>query len=640
MNEQWHDANKADLMQHVARIRDGLSRSVAAAKDGTHADVRVAPAPAPRPGAPRYSVDTLAAAFTLSPFERDIVVLCAAIELDSVVAAICRDAHGGLPTFGLALAALDGAHWSALTPAAPLRRWRLIDVAPGELLTGSRLQIDERVLHYLTGVSYLDARLQWLTELTASERTPAPVHAQTATRIAEVWQSTPASEALPVIQLCGDEGVLARRAVAARACAAAGLRLFLLDGNDVPQTVGEREAFARLWEREAVLSRAVLLIETEDVETKRPLTSLIESLGATLLLSSREPRRILSRPTLRFDVGRPPFPQQVTLWRTALGPIAEELDGAVESLAAQFSLEPDGIDTAIAQARAAGGDDFSRALWRTCRAQARTRIDELAQRIEPAATWDDLVLAGQQKDILRAMTAQVKSRSMVYEDWGFAAKSARGLGISALFHGPSGTGKTMAAEVLARELELDLYRIDLSQVVNKYIGETEKNLRRVFDAADASGAILLFDEADTLFGKRSEVRDSHDRYANIEVGYLLQRMESYRGLAILTTNLKSVLDPSFLRRIRFAVQFPFPDVAQRAEIWRRVFPALAPTEGLDVERLARLNVAGGNIRNIALQAAFLAAAEGEPVRMQHIAHAAHIEYAKLEKPAGEIGALG
>lgn len=637
MND-WQDANKADLMQHVARIREGLSRFVAAAKDGKRSDVRVAPAP--HPNAPRYAVDTLAAAFGLSPFERDIVVLCAAIELDSAVAALCREANGASPTFSLVLAALDGAHWSALTPAAPLRRWRLIDVAPGELLTASRLQIDERVLHYLTGVSYIDARLQWLTEITASERTLAPVHAQTAAKIAEVWRSTPPAQPLPVIQLCGDEGVPSRRVVAARACAAAGMRLFLLDGNDVPQTIGEREAFARLWEREAVLTRAALLIETEDIETKRPLTSLIESLGATLILSAREPRRLLTRPTLRFDVGRPPFAQQVTLWRTALGPTAEELDGAVESLASQFTLEPDAIDTAIAQARATDEDDLARGLWRTCRAQARTRIDELAQRIEPAASWDDLVLPGPQKDILRAMTAQVNRRSLVYEDWGFAAKSTRGLGISALFHGPSGTGKTMAAEVLARALELDLYRIDLSQVVNKYIGETEKNLRRVFDAADASGAILLFDEADTLFGRRSEVRDSHDRYANIEVGYLLQRMESYRGLAILTTNLKNVLDPSFLRRIRFAVQFPFPDAGQRAEIWRRVFPSLAPTEGLDAERLARLNVAGGNIRNIALQAAFLAASEGQPVRMQHIAHAAHIEYAKLEKPAGEIGALG
>jgi SpoVK/Ycf46/Vps4 family AAA+-type ATPase len=190
----------------------------------------------------------------------------------------------------------------------------------------------------------------------------------------------------------------------------------------------------------------------------------------------------------------------------------------------------------------------------------------------------------------------------------------------------------MAAEVLAHELHLDLYRIDLSMVVSKYIGETEKNLRRIFDIAEESGVILLFDEADALFGKRSEVKDSHDRYANIEVSYLLQCMEAYRGLAILTSNMKDALDHAFLRRIRFIVQFPFPDSSQRAEIWRRMFPVTAPTEGLDMERLAQLNVAGGNIRNIALNAAFIAADAGESIRMEHVIRAARHEYAKLEKP--------
>jgi SpoVK/Ycf46/Vps4 family AAA+-type ATPase len=198
----------------------------------------------------------------------------------------------------------------------------------------------------------------------------------------------------------------------------------------------------------------------------------------------------------------------------------------------------------------------------------------------------------------------------------------------------------MAAEVLAHELRLDLYRIDLSQVVSKYIGETEKNLRKVFDAAEAGGAILLFDEADALFGKRSEVKDSHDRYANIEVSYLLQRMEAYRGLAILTTNMKSAIDIAFLRRIRFVLQFPFPAITQRIEIWRRIFPARMPTEGLDFNKLARLNVAGGNIRNIALNAAFLAADEDKPVQMSHLLRAAKSEYAKLEKTLTEAEAGG
>jgi SpoVK/Ycf46/Vps4 family AAA+-type ATPase len=234
----------------------------------------------------------------------------------------------------------------------------------------------------------------------------------------------------------------------------------------------------------------------------------------------------------------------------------------------------------------------------------------------------------------------VRHRARVYEEWGFAARTARGLGITALFEGPSGTGKTMAAEVLAHALDLDLYRIDLSGVVSKYIGETEKNLAQLFAAAEGSGAILFFDEADALFGKRSEVRDSHDRYANIEVSYLLQRMESYRGLAILTSNLKSALDGAFLRRLRFIVHFPFPDAASRAQIWQRIFPGDTPTRALQPERLAQLNVSGGHIRNIALCAAFSAAERGEPVTMQHVLHGTRLEYAKLEKPLADAEIRG
>jgi SpoVK/Ycf46/Vps4 family AAA+-type ATPase len=250
------------------------------------------------------------------------------------------------------------------------------------------------------------------------------------------------------------------------------------------------------------------------------------------------------------------------------------------------------------------------------------------------------VLPDAQKQILHDIGAHVRHRVLVYETWGFARRGTRGLGLSVLFAGASGTGKTMAAEILANELRLDLYRIDLSSVVSKYIGETEKNLRRIFDAADDGGAILLFDEADALFGKRSEVKDSHDRYANIEVSYLLQRMEAYRGLAILTTNLRHALDSAFMRRVLFVVEFPFPDAAHRAEIWRRVLPIDVPTEGLDAERLARLNVAGGNIRNIALNAAFLAADSAEPLRMTHMLKAARSEYAKMEKVLTEAEVAG
>jgi SpoVK/Ycf46/Vps4 family AAA+-type ATPase len=228
-------------------------------------------------------------------------------------------------------------------------------------------------------------------------------------------------------------------------------------------------------------------------------------------------------------------------------------------------------------------------------------VDALAQRIEAIADWNDLVLPEAQLSVLREVATHVRQRERVYDDWGFAAKSARGLGISALFAGPPGTGKTTAAEVLARELKVDLYRVDLSGIVSKYIGETEKNLNRLFSAAEGTNVVLLFDEADALFGKRSEVKDSHDRYANIEISYLLQRMESYTGLAILTSNMKQAIDPSFLRRIRFVAHFPFPGTDAREAIWRGVFPARTPTADLDFARLAQLNVSGGNIRNIALR---------------------------------------
>jgi SpoVK/Ycf46/Vps4 family AAA+-type ATPase len=279
-------------------------------------------------------------------------------------------------------------------------------------------------------------------------------------------------------------------------------------------------------------------------------------------------------------------------------------------------------------------------LWQLCRAQVGARLGDLAQHIESHAEWSDLVLPKAQKAILRTIIAQVQRRAIVYDDWGFASRGTRGLGLSTLFAGPSGTGKTMAAEVMAGVLALDLYRIDLSAVVSKYIGETEKNLRRVFDAAESGGAVLLFDEADALFGRRSEVKDSHDRFANIEVSYLLQRMEAYRGLAILTTNLKEALDSAFLRRLRFVVQFPYPDGPQRARIWEKTIPRDLPALNLDYKKLAKLNVTGGSIRNIALNAAFLAAGDGGVVRPAHVLRAVRAEYAKLEKPLTDAEITG
>jgi hypothetical protein len=645
----WNEANQRYLTAALAVVREMLKRHSSQAEERRNARpeqearqaLQAAAAAMPSPSA----LEFLCTTFNLSAFERDLLLLCAGIELDSTFAAACAEAQGdparAFPTLSLALAALPEAHWTALTPAAPLRRWRMIEVGSGPILTLSALRIDERVLHHLAGVQHLDERLAGLVEPVNFGGELAPSHRVLADRIVSLWTQSTTAAMLPVVQLCGDE-TADKRAIAVGACAAMGLRVVAIAGQSVPAGANELDGFLRLWGREAVLSSSALLLECDDLDSgdaarAAAANRLIDGLNSPLIISTvgrRSPRR----PVVTFEVQKPSADEQRNIWQQSLSAMPLNLNGQVSALVAQFNLSLQKVQAAHAEAMAQApgdafgtGGDFGQALWDACRMQARPRLDDLAQRIEPAATWDDLVLPELQLRTLREIAVHVRQRMTVYESWGFGAKCARGLGISALFAGVSGTGKTMAAEVLANELRLDLYRIDLSAVVSKYIGETEKNLRRVFDAAEEGGAILLFDEADALFGKRSEVKDSHDRYANIEVSYLLQRMEAYRGLAILTTNLKSALDTAFLRRIRFILHFPFPDAAQRAEIWRRIFPSETPTDNLDHRKLARLNVAGGNIRNIALNAAFIAADAGGPVSMDHLLRAAQGEYTKLEK---------
>ena len=285
-------------------------------------------------------------------------------------------------------------------------------------------------------------------------------------------------------------------------------------------------------------------------------------------------------------------------------------------------------------------------LWALARSRAGQALEGLAERIEPQATWDDLVLPPAQLSQLQQLAASRRFGTQVLDGWGFRAKSSRGLALTALFSGPSGTGKTMAAEILARELcpadgALALYRVDLSALVSKYIGETQKNVGRIFDAAEASRAVLLFDEGEALFARRSpEVRDSHDRHANSETAYLLQRLETFTGVAIVTTNLRAAVDDAFLRRFRAVVEFPFPDAAQRALIWRRVFPPRVPLEQVNYDVLSRLAVTGGFIRSMALTAAYLAAAAGGPVTMADLERAARQEYGKIGKPLSEAEIRG
>ncbi len=655
----WVEANQrylaAALMDARARLMDG-SRSDAGSDQKAEADRATLASLAAAMDLPP-AIESLCAVFKLSAFERDLLLLCAGVELDPGVADLCAEAHNdpGHPyvTFALALRVLDGPSWTALAPSSPLRHWRLIEVGPGHALTLSPLRIDERILHYLTGVNRLDERLRPLVEPLPPPRNLPPSHLNLVKQATAAWMQRRDDSELPALRWCGSDP-LAQRALAAAVCAAVGLNLHVLSVHAVPTGPDDLWTLHRLWEREAILGHSALLLEGDAGEPAGPshaiaLGWLIDRTRSLLLLAGGERWPATRRPLITFEIEKPTSEEQRALWTGHLGSAAELLNGQLDRLVAQFDLDAPAIRSASlgTMARWAGMEDGARLvpaldservgadLWARCRAQARPRLEALAQRIEPVARWDELVIPTPQRQMLRDMAMHVRQQRTVCQAWGFATKGARGLGISALFAGASGTGKTMAAEVLAHELRLDLYRIDLSAVVSKYIGETEKNLRRVFDAAEGTGVILLFDEADALFGRRSEVKDSHDRHANIEVSYLLQRMEAYRGLAILTTNMREALDTAFLRRIRFVVTFPFPDLEQRADIWRRVFPEATPVADLDIAQLAQLHLTGGHIRNMALHGAFAAAEDGSPVRMEHLLRAARTEYTKLERPLTE-----
>jgi hypothetical protein len=603
------------------------------------------------------ALEQLCSTFNLSLFERNLLLLCAGMELDHRIPSLCARAQGNdalsYPTFNLALATLPEPHWSALVPDAPLRRWQLIELSAGQTLTHSPLRIDERILHYLIGVSCTDDRTLGIIQPIAATHQSVASHRALAQQLANTWLQAQQQATRPIVQLCGYE-TASKQEIAATACSLLNWQLYHLSALAVPIHANDLQRLTRLWNREATLNRAALLIDCDGIDAlngtrEEAIAQLIEQITSPIIIArpDRQPQR--QRPLITFEIQPPTPDEQYELWTTSLGEMGRELNGHITKLVSQFKLSASAIQTVCTEAigrqnvvtqPATSDSQLPILLWNTCRVQVRPRLDDLAQRIEPTAYWDDLVLPDHEKQILQSIAAQVRQRSQVYEHWGFRQKSDRGLGISALFAGVSGTGKTMSAEVLAQELHLDLYRIDLSSVVSKYIGETEKNLQRIFDAAECGAVILLFDEADALFGKRSDVKDSHDRYANMEVSYLLQRMEAYQGLAVLTTNLKDSLDTAFLRRLRFVVKFPFPDVAQRAEIWRRIFPQKTPTQGLDFNKLARLNVAGGNIRNIALNATFLAADANEPVQMKHLFTAAQSEYIKLERTLTEAEVKG
>jgi hypothetical protein len=571
----------------------------------------------------------------LSGFERDLLLLCVGTELEpdfpTLCAAVSGDPPCDRPTFGLGFRALAGAHWTAISPRGPLREWGLVEVGGGVPLLAAPLVVDERVLHFLLGTPAGDPRLEWLVQPLGDAGTLPDSHREQTERLCRLWAE--ARDGPPVVSLQGEDpsGALS---VAVHACGMLGLQGLLLRGEELPDAADERARLARLLVRECMLSSAAIVIDGGG-ETRSRLASFLDRLAGPVILLGQAPEG-LRRRHATLEIAKPLAEEQRSLWREVLADETVE-ESRLVAVTDQFHFAAADIAAAAAEARleVGQGTHSAAAVWEACRRRSRDGFEGLAQRIQPRVDWQDLVLPPVQLAMLRDIARQVRHRVTVYESWGFAARGDRDLGISALFAGDSGTGKTLASEVLAGDLGLDLYRIDLSAVVSKYIGETEKNLSRVFAAAEASGAVLLFDEADALFGKRSDVKDSHDRYANLELAYLLQRMEAYRGLAVLTTNLKSLLDSAFLRRIRFVVHFPFPDQDQRAEIWRRMFPSALPRRKIRIDQLSRLHLAGGDIRNIALNAAFLAAEEACPLDMAHLARAARMEFAKLERHTNE-----
>ena len=557
----------------------------------------------------------------LDDFDLDLLLVALAPELDlryELIYAYLQDdvtRRRATPDLALNLLCSD-AHEKRvrrrrLGPGAPLLRLGLLEVGEAdaqEPMLARALRPAAPVVRHLLGDCSLDPCLAGFCVDALPEAGP---------------ELLPVQPGLRIYVRCRD-GRIARRAAASLA-EHLGRSLLVAELQRAPDGDELEEALDALV-LEARLRGAVVLLDDADGADPRA-RERAALLPPPVVLSGRGPCPTLGRPTglVELVLTAPASSARRETW-AAVAPDASP--AVLDELAGRYELDDERI---AAAAVAAGASASPTALFAAARAEARCDIGSLAQRVEPVYGWDDIVLPEDSLAHLHEICARVRHRERVLDAGGFARRHSLGHGVSVLFAGASGTGKTMAAEVLARDLELDLYRIDLSQVVDKYIGETEKRLAHVFEAAEGSAAILFFDEADALFGKRSETKDAHDRYANIEVAYLLQRIEAYAGVAVLTTNMRANVDAAFVRRLAFAVEFPPPDAALRFEIWRRIWPSETEVAGdVDLAALAEeVELPGGHIRAIATNAAFYAAAEGEPVAARHVAHAVRREYQKL-----------
>ena len=604
----------------------------------------------------------LAALFRLSPFEIDCLLICLAPEIEPsyerLYAYLQDDVTKRRPSVDLVLDLLCPGVLLKLTgrrrflSEAPLVRHRLLQLfedpsKPHPTLLGRYLRIDERIVNYLLESDEPDTRLAALLKRVElknelDELIMPQERKERLTRLVE----TKAADLILYLQGPYGSG---RQTIAGALCRKLSLGMLAVDlGHMAAGTASEFEGLVQLAVREATLQPAALYLSGFDAllsDDKRAFLAMLvralrELQGPTFLAGENawDPTDELPGSVfVRLEIPRPSYAERAVLWARSIG-AHHEID--LPGIATRFRFTPGQIEDAHATARNLaywrdpdGGRPTETDFYEACRLQSNRRLTALARKIKPNYSWDQIILPTDRVQQLREICNSVKYRAVVYDQWGFDRKLSLGKGLNVLFAGPPGTGKTMAAEIIAGELALDLYKIDLSSMVSKYIGETEKNLARVFTEAETSNAILFFDEADALFGKRSEVRDSHDRYANIEVGYLLQRMEEYEGVVILATNFRRNMDEAFVRRIHCTVEFPFPDEADRRQIWETIWPKETPRHpDVDLGSVARrFQIAGGNIKNIALGAAFLAADNGGAVNMQHLLHATRREYQKMGK---------
>lgn len=603
----------------------------------------------------------LALTFGLDRFQLDTFLICLAPTLDlryeRLYGFLQDDVTCKRPRLNLVLDLLCGPGHdrllglSRLTPEAPLFKYQILHRSPDHATAGQSpltdvLSVDDTILSWLLGWYQPPAVFRDHVRLHLSQEDPAD--RLIAGEVEPVLERL-ASER-PIVVFYGPDHA-AQEAAARLLVARLGRPLLTVNLPGVlAQEISALHAI-RLALRDARLTGAIPCLFGWDacLEQGSPSPNILAELCAypdIAIVAGRvrwhlqEIDRDRSLRWLEFPV--PSYSKRRQLWSHYLARNGLDSRLSPDQLAGQFQLTTSQIRDAVASARdraaQRGTDPGMEDLFVAARLHSAPRLADLASKVVPRYSWDDIILPADQRAMLREIIATVRGRPIVLEEWGVGRKLAASAGVTILFAGPPGTGKTMAAQVIAGELGLDLYKIDLSTVVSKYIGETEKNLGRIFDEAATSNAILFFDEADAIFGKRGEVKDSHDRYANIEVSYLLQRMESYDGVTILATNLRANMDEAFTRRLHFAIDFPFPDEGDRLRIWQTLFPPGVPrADDLDLDYLARrFKLAGGSIRNIIVSAAYLAAADGGVVTMDHLLHGTRRELQKMGRLIGEV----